>query len=133
MFLVLPIVSVLMLLINQGVVVEIVTLPLDGRAAFAALLNRLKLLIYARWILPVAVPVLLTLVLPFVFHPPVLKPYLHLLLRQIQQRGYLHPPGSAQVSVKMKLLLQLQELRVAVRGPQPPGCTHQLSKTSCTL
>ena len=52
-------------------------------------------------------------------HAAVLKPDLHLALREIQAGRNLDPPGTAQVLVEVKLLLQLQELGVCVGGPQP--------------
>jgi len=66
-----------------------------------------------------AVPVVRRLAL--VLHPPVLEPDFDLPLGEVQEGGYLHPPGPAQVLVEVELLLQLQQLRVGVGGAQPAG------------
>lgn len=43
-------------------------------------------------------------------HAPVLEPDLHLRFIELQGGGDLHPPGTAQVFVEMKFLLQLRQL-----------------------
>lgn len=59
--------------------------------------------------------------LPLVLHAAVLEPDLDLPLGEVEQSRDLHPPGPAEVFVEVKFLLQLQQLRVGVRGPEPPG------------
>lgn len=54
-----------------------------------------------------------------VLHPPVLEPDFHLLLRQVQVRGYLDPPQPGQVHVGGEFPLQLQELGASKSGPHP--------------
>lgn len=54
-----------------------------------------------------------------VLHPAVLKPYLHLLLRQVQVRGDFDSSESGQVHVRGKLPLQLQELRAGESRAHP--------------
>ena len=82
--------------------------------------------------LPVAV--LLGLGLPLVLHAPVLEPDFDLPLGQVQQGRDFHPPGPAEVLVEVELLLQLQQLGVGVRSPQPtgapssPGALHNLRR-----
>jgi len=75
------------------------------------------------WARPFALPVvvLLALVLPLVLHAPVLEPHFDLPLRQVQQGRYFHSPRPAQILVEVELLLQLQQLCVGVRCPQPAG------------
>lgn len=57
----------------------------------------------------------------FVFHPPVLKPDLYLALGEIQQICHFHSPRATKVAVKVKLLLQLHELRAGVSSSDPFG------------
>lgn len=78
---------------------------------------------------PFAIVVLLALGLPLVLHPAVLEPHFDLPLGEVQQGGYLHPSRSAQILVEVELLLQLQELCVGVRSPQPPGAPSPSSST----
>lgn len=54
-----------------------------------------------------------------VLHPPVLEPDLHLLLGQVQVRGYLDPPQPGQVHVGGEFPLQLQELGAGKSSPHP--------------
>lgn len=56
-----------------------------------------------------------------VFHSPVLKPNLYLTLGQIQQICHLHSSGATEITVKVKLLLQLHELRAGVSSSDTLG------------
>lgn len=47
----------------------------------------------------------------------------HLSLGEVQRRGDFDPPWPAQILAEMKLLFELQQLRVGVRGPQSPWQT----------
>lgn len=60
------------------------------------------------------------LCLPLVLHPAVLEPHFDLSLGQVEQSRDFHPTGPAEVFVEVEFLLQLQELRVGVRCPEPP-------------
>ena len=55
------------------------------------------------------------------FHPSVLKPDFDLPLGETKSVGDLDPPPPGQVPVKMKLLLQLQDLLPGVSCPGPLG------------
>ena len=57
----------------------------------------------------------------FPLHPAILKPNFDLPLAEVEQVCHLHSAWSAQVAVEVELLLELQELGVSVRGPQPSG------------
>lgn len=59
-------------------------------------------------------------------HPAVLKPDFDLSFGKTQGVGYLYPPPSGQVSIEVKLFLQLQSLVAGVRssGPFPIWSSH---------
>lgn len=60
------------------------------------------------------------LCLPFVLHPAILEPHFDLPLGQVEQSSDFHPTGPAEVFIEVEFFLQLQELRVGVRCPEPP-------------
>lgn len=53
----------------------------------------------------------------FLFHAPVLEPYLDLSLGQSQRPGQIDTPGAVQVLVGRKRLLQVHQLFARVSGP----------------
>lgn len=55
------------------------------------------------------------------FHPSVLKPDFDLPLGETKSVGNLDPPPPGQIPVKMKLLLELQDLLPGVSCPGPLG------------
>ena len=120
--------SILRLVGGEGTPLNRVPVPLGpgpGRIVRALLEERTGLLLAQCLVLPAPSLPLATGVFPalgqsLVLHPAVLEPHFDLSLGQIQQRGDLYPPRATQILVEMKLLLQLQELRIGVRGPQPP-------------
>lgn len=57
----------------------------------------------------------------FVFHPSVLKPDLYLALGEVQQVRHLHSPRATEIAVKVKLLLQLHQLRAGISSSDPFG------------
>ena len=123
----LAIVKLLLLLLCGGVVLKRAGISLQLQQGPAPLVQGgLVVLVGVDAVLragpfPLPVMVLFTLRLSLVLHAPVLEPDFDLPLGQIQQGRYLHPPRPAQILVEVELLLQLQQLRVGVRCPQPPG------------
>ena len=62
-----------------------------------------------------------TFLILLVLHSAVLEPDLDLPLGEVEQVCHLYPPGSAQIAVKVKLLLQLHQLGAGVGCPGPLG------------
>jgi len=59
------------------------------------------------------------LLILFILHPAVLEPDFDLSLCEVEQVGHLHPPGSAEVPVKVELLFELHKLGASVSCPGP--------------
>ena len=64
-------------------------------------------------------------------HPPVLEPDLDVALGEVEAGGQLVPAGSGDVPVEEKLLLQLQQLRPAVRCPAALVVLRVLAEITC--